>query len=121
MYGEISAARANQFQAFNGDNTPALLAGELIPFAPNPDPDPRPNGYLKTLSKYTENTVSFGGSHSGIVQFVMVDGSVQGISRDIDPKVLDRMAQRNDGESYDVNGTMNSCLESAGGGGPPVL
>ena len=34
----------------------------------------------------------------------MVDGSVQSISRELDPTVLDLMAQRDDGEPYDVNG-----------------
>jgi hypothetical protein len=104
MYGEISRRRANNFQAFNGDSAPSLFIGQGRPFAPNPEPEPGqpPVDYL--------NTVSFGSSHPGIIHFAMVDGSVQPISKEADPAVLDRAAQRNDGEVYDITGTMPTCV-----------
>jgi prepilin-type N-terminal cleavage/methylation domain-containing protein len=104
MYGEISRRRADGFQAFNGDSNAALFVGQDRPFAPHPEPPPKeppPDPYL--------NTVSFGSSHPGVVHFAMVDGSVQPISREVDPAVLDRAAQRNDGEVYDFSGTLPTC------------
>jgi len=106
MFGEISQRRADGFQAFNGDNAAALFVGEQRPLAPNPDLQPSPPNYL--------DTVSFGSSHPGVVQFAMCDGSVQSITREIDAKVLDRMAQRNDGEVYDIDGTLPSCVVPSG-------
>lgn len=117
MFGEISEDRAKNFQAFNGDNPSALFAGQHAPFAPNPDLNPHPNGYFASVSiqpKPAGNTVSFGSPHPGVVMFVMVDGSVQAISRDIEPSVVDLMAQRNDGETYDLNGTGRACNSTAG-------
>jgi prepilin-type N-terminal cleavage/methylation domain-containing protein len=106
MYGEISKRRADGFQAFNGDNASALFVGQDRPLAPNPDPTPAPNDYL--------NKVSFGSSHAGVVQFVMCDGSVQSISRDTDPTILDRMAWRNDGEVYELTGVLPTCVVPSG-------
>jgi hypothetical protein len=102
MYGEISRRRADGYQAFNGDSSPSLFVGQLRPFAPFPDPEPAPSGYL--------DTVSFGSAHPSIIHFAMVDGSVQAISRDVDPAVLDRAAQRNDGEVYDFGNAMPTCV-----------
>ena len=104
MYGEISRRRMEGFQAFNGDSSPSLFVGQGRPFAPNPEPLPGqpPTDYL--------NTVSFGSSHPSIIHFAMVDGSVQAINKDVDPAVLDRAAQRNDGEVYDFSNTMPTCV-----------
>ena len=104
MFGEISGRRARGFQAFNGDSAPGLFVGQDRPLAPFPEPTPDqpPTNYV--------DTVSFGSSHPGAVHFVMCDGSVQSLSRDVDQNVLDRMAQRNDGEVYDVNGSLPSCV-----------
>jgi prepilin-type N-terminal cleavage/methylation domain-containing protein len=106
MYGEISRRRADGFQAFNGDSAPSLFVGQSRPFAPNPEPEPGqpPSNYL--------NTVSFGSSHPSIIHFAMVDGSVQAINKDVDPAVLDRAAQRNDGEVYDFGNTMPTCVSA---------
>jgi prepilin-type processing-associated H-X9-DG protein len=51
----------------------------------------------------------FGSVHNSTVNFAMCDGSVQGISKDIDPKVLDCMATRAGDETYDVTGTVPAC------------
>ena len=83
----------------------AICAVKRAPFALNPEPEPRPANYAIS--------VSFGSSHPGVVQVDMVDGSVQSLSRDIDPTVLDRMCQINDGDTYDINGTLPSCTAAA--------
>jgi prepilin-type N-terminal cleavage/methylation domain-containing protein len=41
---------------------------------------------------------SFGSLHPGVVQFVLCDGSVRGLRKDIDVPTLSRLAQRDDGE-----------------------
>jgi prepilin-type N-terminal cleavage/methylation domain-containing protein len=121
MFGEISKLRAAGFQGFNGDDSAGVFTGELCPLAPFPDaatynestPDPwdiTPAGYFGV----TGSGVSFGSSHPGVVQVVMCDGSVQGLSRSIDPTILDRMAQRNDEESYQIDGSLRSCIPAAG-------
>ena len=106
LYGEISRRRADGFQAFNGDSSPSLFVGQGRPLAPNPEPEPGqpPANYL--------DSISFGSSHPSIVHFAMVDGSVQAISKEVDPAVLDRAAQRNDGEVYDFSNTMPTCVSA---------
>jgi hypothetical protein len=103
MFGEISKRRADGFQAFNGDNEASLFLGEARPFDEDP---PRSGTDL--------DDVSFGSAHASVVMFAMCDGSVQAISKDISPMVLDRMAQRNDGEVYDISGTLPTCIAPTG-------
>ena len=129
MFGEIPGSRSNGwvdvnglerggFQAFNGDNAAALFVGEVFPFAENPEPSEKPANYHSKPTG-SQMPVSFGSSHPGIVQFVLCDGSVQSISSSIDSRVLDRMAQRNDGESYDINGSMPTCVVTGPAAPPP--
>jgi hypothetical protein len=114
MFGEISEKRAAGFQAFNGDDSPSLFTGQHAPLAPFPDREPQPEAYLRIAGELKKaETVSFGSSHPSVVMFVMVDGSVQAVSRDIDPTILDLMAQRDDGQSYDINGTGPTCNATA--------
>ena len=42
----------------------------------------------------------FGGPHKGVVQFVFCDGHVTGIRRDTSVTVLQRMSNRDDGQTY---------------------
>jgi prepilin-type N-terminal cleavage/methylation domain-containing protein len=106
LIGEIGATRAAGFQAFNGDDPPALFMGQHAPFQPAVDPDPIPTGYFASASVAVGGpTVSFGGPHAAVVQFVFCDGSVQPISRDVDPTILDLVAQRDDGIPYQWDGT----------------
>jgi prepilin-type N-terminal cleavage/methylation domain-containing protein len=51
-------------------------------------------------SKYDGN---FGGPHAGVVLMGMCDGSVHGISFDIDPVMHGRLANRKDGEVINLN------------------
>lgn len=98
-FGEITKYTAERIHAFNGDANVGRLVGELIPIA---------------LDNETET--GYGSSHPGVTHFGMGDGSVALLNVDIDPAVLDRMASRNGGEIYDINGVAESCLTS---GGPP--
>ena len=50
-------------------------------------------------SKYDGN---FGGPHNGVVLMSMCDGSVHGISFDIDPVMHARLANRKDGEAVTI-------------------
>jgi prepilin-type N-terminal cleavage/methylation domain-containing protein len=109
MIGEVAKSRADDFQAFNGDTAPALFIGEVRPFAPESEPSPRPANY--------HDSNSFGSAHPAVVNFVMVDGSVHSISREVNPRVLDRAAQRNDGEIYSFDGSLPSCVTVSSG--PP--
>jgi hypothetical protein len=45
-----------------------------------------------------------------VVVFTMCDASVQSISRDTDPNVLDAMSTRAGSEVYDLNGSLPTCL-----------
>ena len=51
----------------------------------------------------------FGSAHNGVVQFVMCDGSVMVLSTSVDGKVLDAMATRAGGDTYDINGSASPC------------
>jgi prepilin-type N-terminal cleavage/methylation domain-containing protein len=102
LCGEVSKRRAENTRAFNGDDPAGLFIGESRQFAPNPEPEPLPANYF--------DSISFGSAHPGVVQVAMVDGSVQGLSKNIDPTILDRLTKKNDGEVFDLEGTLRSCL-----------
>jgi prepilin-type processing-associated H-X9-DG protein len=61
------------------------------------------------LSKDDGGDYGFGSAHPGVVNFIMCDGSVQAISKDINGPVLDRMATRAGDDIYDINGTASPC------------
>lgn len=90
--------------AFNGDHNTGRRIGENDPLA------------------VRDIDYGFGSAHPGITHFALADGSVQSINLDIDPAVLDRMGNRHDGEAYDINGSMPSCVRDppGGGGGFPL-
>ena len=110
MFGEISKVRADRFQGFNGDSNPGLLAGEDLPFAQDPEPVFTDDAAGNTARSQYLSSVSFGSTHPGVVQFAMVDGSVQAISKDLDPAVLDRMCSRRGDDPYQIDGTAPTCL-----------
>lgn len=99
--GEVGRKTSESGQAFNGDNDPFLFVGEWEQFCQRCDRGPTDGA--------TNADNGFGSAHNGTVNFVMCDGSVQGISKDIDPKVLDCMATRAGNETYDINGTAPAC------------
>jgi hypothetical protein len=50
------------------------------------------------LAQYrNENSWKFGSYHTGVCQFVLCDGSVRGLAHYIDPTILGRLCQINDG------------------------
>jgi prepilin-type N-terminal cleavage/methylation domain-containing protein len=102
--GEVSRAEAERTHAFNGDHLAGLHVGE------GPPGDDRAFCERCTQTEAEGGqTGRFGGAHSGIVNFVMCDGSVQTISRDINLAVLDRMATRAGDDPYDIDGSAASC------------
>jgi Protein of unknown function (DUF1559) len=102
--GEVSRAEAEATHAFNGDHLEGLHVGEGLPS--------NDRGFC-TRCTQTEaeggQDNRFGGAHSGIVNFIMCDGSVQGLARDINLAVLDRMATRAGDDPYTIDGTAASC------------
>jgi prepilin-type N-terminal cleavage/methylation domain-containing protein/prepilin-type processing-associated H-X9-DG protein len=98
LAGEVGRKTGESGQAFNGDAGAGMWVGELKQFCEKCDRGPAEGG-----------DDGFGSVHNSTVNFVMCDGSVQSISRDIDPKVLDCMATRAGNEVYDVSGTAPAC------------
>ena len=97
--GEVSRREAERTHAFNGDFFPGFWVGELQPFCTK-----------CTQTKADGGEAGFGGAHSGVVNFVMCDSSVQAIAKDINGPVLDRMATRAGNDPYEVNGTAPACI-----------
>jgi prepilin-type N-terminal cleavage/methylation domain-containing protein/prepilin-type processing-associated H-X9-DG protein len=95
--GEVGRGTSESGQAFNGD-TSGMYLGELKQFCDKCD-----------KSKAEGGDDGFGSVHNGVVNFTMCDGSVQGIARDVDAKVLDRMATRAGDDPYDVTDTAAPC------------
>ncbi len=108
--GEVGKATSESGQAFNGDTNAGMWLGELKQFCERCTLQPTPPGSsLSSTEKLAYGDSGFGGAHNGVVNFVMCDGSVQSLSRDIDPKVLDRMATRAGDDPYDITGTAPAC------------
>ncbi len=86
MYGQGIA----DFAAYHGGITSACnvarVGGPGFPLALDP------------FSPALQPERVFGSYHPGVVQFVMGDGSVRGIPKDIDPQTLRLLIVRNDGE-----------------------
>lgn len=104
--GEAGRDTTEYNHAFNGDYDPGLFAGESWLSSKKGQ-----NNFCERCTEPPENDgdSGFGGAHPGVVLFVMCDGSVQSISKEVDGPVLDRMASRSGGEVYDVEGSATSC------------
>jgi prepilin-type N-terminal cleavage/methylation domain-containing protein/prepilin-type processing-associated H-X9-DG protein len=116
LSGEVGRARSEVVQAFNGD-TGGMRIGEGVGtsdagFCERCGLGPPP-ATVADVDKASYGDGGFGSVHSGVVNFVMCDGSVQAISKDINLPVLDRMATRAGDDQYDVNGTSPSCEHGA--------
>jgi hypothetical protein len=96
--GEVGRRISETGHAFNGDHFPGEWMGGDNPFCQR-----------CTQSQAEDGDFGFGGGHPGIVMFVMCDGSVQPISRDINVDVLDRMATRAGDDPYTLDGVVTPC------------
>ncbi len=65
---------------------------------PAPDRLPTQDVDFDSLNDTPTDQRCFGSAHSAGINVVMVDGSVQGVSYDVDPKVWNLMGGRDDGE-----------------------
>lgn len=114
LAGDVGRGTSERGHAFNGDHNSMLQIGELQAFCENctaPYDPNDPNG------NNGGGDQGFGSAHPGVTNFLFVDSHVQPISRDVDPKVLDRAATRAGEDQYDFDGTAPTC-QSSGGGGP---
>ena len=107
--GEVGRGTSESGHAYNGDHSPGVMVGvgEDGDLAERPALGPNEGG-----------DGGFGSVHSGVILFVMCDGSVQAISKDTDMWVLDAMATRDLGEAYSLNGKgpfQPNCYEVVGG------
>lgn len=113
LAGEVGRGTSDAGHAFNGDHMPMLLVGELQQFCKRCTAPYDPN----LLNKEVSGDPGFGSAHPEVTNFLFCDGHVQVISRDVDGRVLDRIATRAGDDIYDLEGTAPSC-QSSGGGGP---
>jgi prepilin-type processing-associated H-X9-DG protein len=101
--GEVGRGSSESGHAFNGDHFPGLWVGSRQPFCQRCELPPKKATDTGDSSQYGDS--GFGSSHSGIVNFVMCDGHVQAISRDIDMNIMDRFATRAADDIADLNAT----------------
>jgi prepilin-type N-terminal cleavage/methylation domain-containing protein len=128
MLGETALWESDFQMTFDGNDNRGQACGILARLSTNnevppnnptdqhPD-DPSPPG--RSLPKYQAGVweCGLGSAHPGVVHVAMVDSSVQSLSLDLDPNVLDRMITRAGEEIYDINGSAPSCASTGGGGG----
>jgi prepilin-type N-terminal cleavage/methylation domain-containing protein/prepilin-type processing-associated H-X9-DG protein len=111
LVGEVGRRTSESGHAFSGDNFPGEWIGESHDFCERcglgwvPPGTPAPTG--DALLSYGDT--GFGSVHNGVVNFVMCDGSVQAISKDADPNVLDRAATRAGDDQYTLDGSATPC------------
>jgi len=68
-----------------------------------PDKPPMPDSVsIPATDDQSKYDGQFGGPHAGVVLMGMCDGSVHGISFDIDPQIHGRLANRKDGEAVTI-------------------
>ena len=111
LSAEVGRGTSESGHAFNGDHNPGLFLGELAPFCDRCtrpfDPSP--------INIASSGDTGFGSAHPGVTNFLFLDDHVQAISREVDLRVLDRVATRAGGEVYDLDGRASSCWDD----GPP--
>jgi len=102
--GEVGRGTSESGHAFNGDHEPGVWVGLNSPFCQRCELPAPPPGVDPAANPLAWGDGGFGGVHSDIVQFVFCDSHVQGLSKEIDPLVLDCMATRAGDDVYDVDG-----------------
>jgi len=106
LAGEVGRATSESGHAFNGDHNHLMQIGWREPFCKRCTLPPMPVG---ATNPENWGDGGFGGAHSSIANFLMCDGSVQGISKDTDVNVLDRIATRAGDDPYQLDGTAPQC------------
>jgi prepilin-type N-terminal cleavage/methylation domain-containing protein/prepilin-type processing-associated H-X9-DG protein len=110
--GEVGRASSEATHAFNGDHFPGLWMGEYPPdkdhdFCSRCDLPPKPPVGNPPANSYGDE--GFGSNHPGVVNFAMCDGSVQGISKEVNTIILDNLATRAGGEVFEIDGAGQPC------------
>lgn len=117
MIGEVAKWISENQMTFDGDDNRGQACGLTARFSTNNDVSPG----ARNLKLFQENEweCGIGGAHPGTVNIVMVDASVQSVSLDIDPGVVDGMITRDNGEISGTAPTNRLQTGGGGGGGPP--
>jgi hypothetical protein len=108
LVGEVSRFTSDRTPIFNSNSDIALALGEEKPFCQRCTAPPRPLGSTSDPNGIYADP-GFGGAHESIVMFLMCDGSVQALSRDIDLAVLDRLATRAGDDPYELDRPAIPC------------
>ena len=98
LAGEVGRFVSEGGHAFNGDHNHTMQLGWRQGFCEKCD-----------LSQPEGGDTGFGSVHTGIANFAMCDGSVQGISKETDLGVLDRIATRAGDDPYELDGKAPTC------------
>jgi prepilin-type N-terminal cleavage/methylation domain-containing protein len=100
LAGEVGRGTSETGHAFNGDHTPGVFIGKTNGFCLRCGLPGIPPGITPTPAQQLEygDGNTFGSTHTGVVQFVMCDGSVRSIGIDVDLGIMDFMATRAGGE-----------------------
>jgi prepilin-type processing-associated H-X9-DG protein len=101
--GEVGRGTSERGHAFNGDHFPGVWVGSREPFCQRCELRPKKATDTGPDSDYGDG--GFGSSHSGVINFVMCDGHVQAISRDVDMNIMDRFATRAADDIADLSAT----------------
>jgi prepilin-type N-terminal cleavage/methylation domain-containing protein len=109
LAGEVGRGTSEAGHAFNGDFTSTnMQLGWRKPFCQRCDLPPAPPS-ATAAEKLAAGDSGFGSVHAGVVNFAFCDGSTHGLSKDTDLGVLDCLATRAGGESYQLDGTYPTC------------
>jgi prepilin-type N-terminal cleavage/methylation domain-containing protein len=107
--GEVGRGTSEGAPAFNtNDNRTATPIGEEEPFCQRCLHPARPLGTTSD-PQGLYGDAGFGSAHPGITQFVMGDGSVHSISREVDLAALDRAATRAGDDPYEFDKPAVPC------------
>ena len=110
LSGEVGRFTSEIGHAFNGDHNPGEWVGKGQPFCDRCDlPAPKAGEAVTAANEPNFGDGGFGSNHPGVTNFVMCDGSVQALSRDVDLAVLDCMGTRASNDPYELGGSATRC------------
>lgn len=117
MMGEIAKWESEGQHTFDGDHNRGQACGLLARFSTNNELSPGDRGLPQNQENISE--CGIGGPHPATVNIVMVDSSVQTVSLDIDPAIVDGMITRANEEVPGTAPTNRLKTNTGGGGGGP--